>query len=115
MVTWFSVKVWDNVMPWSAHLLPVFVGEPAAAMLRAELGCEDVAWGGEEGHGRGRSDVSPFPSRIWVLNTLSYTLDATLSLKACYSFSPLFLKMQCCGVGAEGTGWGGGGGWQGSG
>lgn len=38
LVTWFSVKVWDNVMPWSAHLLPVFVGEPAAAMLRQSLG-----------------------------------------------------------------------------
>ena len=66
-------------MPGSAHLLPVFVGEPAAAMLRAELGCVDVAWGGEEGHGGGRSAVSPFPFRTWVLNTLSYTLDASLS------------------------------------
>ena len=36
-------------------------------------------WGGEEGHGGGRSDVSPFPFRTWVLNTLSYTLDASLS------------------------------------
>ena len=44
-------------MPGSAHLLPVFVGEPAAAMLRAELGCVDVAWGGEEGHGGGRRQV----------------------------------------------------------
>lgn len=102
-------------MPWSAHLLPVFVGQPAAAMLRAELGCVDVAWGGEEGHGGGRSDVSPFPFRTWVLNILSYTLDASLSFKPYYSFSPLFLKMQCCGVGAEGTEWGSGGGWQGSG
>ena len=102
-------------MPWSAHLLPVFVGEPAAAMLRAELGCVDVAWGGEEGHGGGRSDVSPFPFRTWVLNILSYTLDVSLSFKPYYSFSPLFLKMQYCGVGAEGTEWGGGGGWQGSG